>query len=90
MKTPEGEDPHLFSASAAMLFDALLQQTQDQVYFKDRHSRFIRVSDVMPAKFGLETPDDLIGKTLEAAIGEKGSVPGRGVRAFSYASLSAG
>jgi PAS domain S-box-containing protein len=46
-----------------MLFDALLQQTQDQVYFKDRHSRFIRVSDVMPAKFGLETPDDLIGKT---------------------------
>lgn len=63
MKTPEGEDPNLFSASASMLFDALLQQTQDQVYFKDRHSRFIRVSDVMPAKFGLKIPDDLIGKT---------------------------
>ncbi|MCB1122866.1 MAG: SpoIIE family protein phosphatase, partial [Verrucomicrobiae bacterium] len=44
-------------------FDALLKQTQDQVYFKDRESRFIRVSDVVPAKFGLNSPEDLIGKT---------------------------
>lgn len=59
----ENNDPKLLSASATLLFDALLEQTQDQVYFKDRQSRFIKVSDVMPAKFGLKTPDDLIGKT---------------------------
>ena len=57
------EDSDLFSASASILFDALLHQTQDQVYFKDRHSRFIRVSDTVPAKFGLASPDELIGKT---------------------------
>lgn len=62
-KESETNDPGLLSASATLLFDALLQQTQDQVYFKDRQSRFIRVSDVMPAKFGLKAPDDLIGKT---------------------------
>ncbi len=60
---PEKVNPVLLSASASLLFDALLEQTQDQVYFKDRQSRFIRVSDVMPAKFGLKTADDLIGKT---------------------------
>ncbi len=62
-KESENNDPELLSASATLLFDALLQQTQDQVYFKDRQSRFIKVSDVVPAKFGLKTPDDLIGKT---------------------------
>lgn len=63
MSASDPQDPELLSASASMLFDALLKQTQDQVYFKDRESRFIRVSDVMPAKFGLASPDDLIGKT---------------------------
>lgn len=57
------EDPVLFSASASKLFDALLHQTQDQVYFKDRHSRFIRVSDVVAKKFGHNSAKDLIGKT---------------------------
>ena len=63
MSATDKDDPELFSASASMLFDALLQQTEDQVYFKDRESRFIKVSDIMPAKFGLKSPEDLIGKT---------------------------
>ena len=63
MCASDANDSDLFSASASILFDALLQQTQDMVYFKDRHSRFIRVSDVMPAKHGLQFPEDLIGKT---------------------------
>ncbi|MDA0348209.1 MAG: SpoIIE family protein phosphatase [Verrucomicrobia bacterium] len=63
MKVPEQEDPELFSASASMLFDALLQQTQDQVYFKDRHSRFIRVSDSVAKKFGLGSAEEMIGKS---------------------------
>lgn len=56
-------DPDLFLASPAILFDALLKQTQDQVYFKDRESRFIRVSNSVPQKFGLSSPKELIGKT---------------------------
>lgn len=56
-------DADLFSASPSMLFDALLKQTQDQVYFKDRESRFIRVSSAVPQKFGLISPDEMIGKT---------------------------
>ncbi|QXD23222.1 SpoIIE family protein phosphatase [Opitutia bacterium ISCC 51] len=63
MSATDKDDPKLLSASASMLFDALLHQTEDQVYFKDRESRFIRVSDVMPAKFGLKSPEELIGKT---------------------------
>lgn len=63
MCASEKTDSDLFSASAGMLFDALLKQTQDQVYFKDRESRFIRVSDMVPVKFGLSSPEDLIGKT---------------------------
>ena len=58
MSATDKDDPKLLSASASMLFDALLHQTEDQVYFKDRESRFIRVSDVMPAKFGLKSPEE--------------------------------
>ena len=57
------EDSDLFKASATVLFDAVLHQTQDQIYFKDRKSRFIRVSDAVPAKFGLKSSEELIGKT---------------------------
>ena len=57
------EDSVLFKASASVLFDAVLHQTQDQIYFKDRKSRFIRVSDAVPVKFGLNSPEELIGKT---------------------------
>jgi phosphoserine phosphatase RsbU/P len=57
------EDPALMSASASLLFYALLQQTEDQVYFKDRQSRFIRVSDAVAKKFGLGSAEEMIGKS---------------------------
>ena len=63
MESSQNEEAELVNASASILFDALLNQTQDQVYFKDRQSRFVRVSDVMPQKFGLTSVDELIGKT---------------------------
>lgn len=63
MESSNKEDAELVNASASILFDALLNQTQDQVYFKDRQSRFVRASDVVPKKFGLESVDQLIGKT---------------------------
>lgn len=63
METPDGEHSELLNASASVLFDALLSQTQDQVYFKDRKSRFVRASDVVAKKFGLASTKDLEGLT---------------------------
>lgn len=63
----DDEDPiadhEIEEASAEILFDALLRQTEDQVYFKDRKSRFVRASDVMATKFGLDSVQELVGKT---------------------------
>jgi sigma-B regulation protein RsbU (phosphoserine phosphatase) len=63
MSDKGNDEPALMSASASLLFDALLHQTQDQVYFKDRHSRFIRVSDAVAKKFGLGAAEEMIGKS---------------------------
>ncbi len=63
MDSSEKEDAELVNASASILFNALLSQTQDQVYFKDRQSRFVRASDVVSLKFGLKSIAELIGKT---------------------------
>ncbi len=63
MDPTDAEDDELVNAPASILFDALLEQTQDQVYFKDRKSRFVRASDAVPAKFGLNSVSELIGKT---------------------------
>lgn len=53
----------LTDARGGILFRALLQQSQDQIYFKDRQSRFVKVSDAMVARFGFESAEALIGKT---------------------------
>ncbi|MBC2608020.1 PP2C family protein-serine/threonine phosphatase [Pelagicoccus albus] len=53
----------LGDARAGLLFRALLEQTQDQVYFKDLNSKFVWVSDVMLSKYKLESMDDLLGKS---------------------------
>ena len=63
MESSGKEDAELVNASASILFDALLNQTQDQVYFKDRRSRFVRASDVVSQKFGLKSVAELIGKS---------------------------
>ncbi|MDQ8182935.1 SpoIIE family protein phosphatase [Pelagicoccus sp. SDUM812005] len=59
----KGANHELTDARAGMLFRALLKQTQDQVYFKDRQSRFVRVSDVMASKFKVASVEDLYGKS---------------------------
>ncbi len=59
--TKPGEE--LTDAEGSMLFSALLKQSQDQIYFKDRQSRFVKVSDAMVSRFGFESAEQLLGKT---------------------------
>lgn len=46
-----------------MLMDSLMRCTQDFIYFKDRNSRFIRVSHSMVDLFGVRDLDSIIGST---------------------------
>lgn len=45
------------------LLEALLESTSDCVYFKDRKSRFIWISNTMAENFELESPEQAIDKT---------------------------
>lgn len=45
------------------MWRALLDHTDDSIYFKDTESRFIRASRSLARKFGLQQADDLVGKT---------------------------
>jgi len=45
------------------LFCALLDYNDDNIYFKDRESRFLRIGREMAKKFGLDDPKAAVGKT---------------------------
>jgi len=45
------------------LLKAFLQHVPDGVYFKDRHSRFVRISRSLARRFGLNDPAEAIDKT---------------------------
>lgn len=58
-------------AEQAYFLNTLMNHLPDFVYFKDRESRFLRVSRATALKHGLNSADLLIGKTdLEIFLGE--------------------
>lgn len=51
------------SLSDDRLFLVLMDNITDNIYFKDRQSRFIRVNKAMARYIGLDHPEDAVGKT---------------------------
>jgi diguanylate cyclase (GGDEF)-like protein/PAS domain S-box-containing protein len=63
--------------SDVFLFEALMENTADSIYFKDRQCRLLRVSRKMAQDLGFSDPAELIGKTDIDLFGE---VFGQGTR----------
>jgi PAS domain S-box-containing protein len=49
--------------SEQALFSALVSTVPDNIYFKDRNSRFVRINDIMAQRFGLRDPGAAVGRT---------------------------
>jgi phosphoserine phosphatase RsbU/P len=62
VKTPLPSDPDA-SKLTQHLFRFLLENTPDQVYFKDQQGRFLRASRAVAQYMDVPDPDGLIGKT---------------------------
>jgi len=46
------------------LLDMLMNNITDNIYFKDRDGRFIRVNKAMARYFGFKDPSEMVGKTV--------------------------
>jgi PAS domain S-box-containing protein len=50
-------------AAEQTLLTNLLKTSPDNIYFKNRQSRFVRVNDMMAQYFGVRSPKDMVGKS---------------------------
>ncbi|MGN6643873.1 MAG: hypothetical protein ACTHKU_12825, partial [Verrucomicrobiota bacterium] len=50
-------------AEESSLLETLLANSPDFIYFKDRQSRFVRVSRSVALKFGVADPGEMVAKT---------------------------
>jgi PAS domain S-box-containing protein len=50
-------------AQEQFLLKTLMDYTPDSIYFKDRDSRFIRISRALAQRFGLEDPAQAVGRS---------------------------
>lgn len=46
-----------------LLLEVLMNTLPDSIYFKDAQSRFLRTNKATAVKFGLQEPEDVVGKT---------------------------
>jgi diguanylate cyclase (GGDEF)-like protein/PAS domain S-box-containing protein len=60
-----------FNLDDASLFAALMDNTADSIYFKDRQCRLVRISRKMANNLGFSEPDEIIGKTDRELFGEE-------------------
>ena len=47
----------------SILFIRLMENVTEYIYFKDTESRFLGMSESLAKRFGLNSPDEAIGKT---------------------------
>jgi diguanylate cyclase (GGDEF)-like protein/PAS domain S-box-containing protein len=62
--------PEFDPSSEEFQFRALMENTEDSIYFKDRECRLLRVSQRMADSLGFADPSELIGKTDVDLFGE--------------------
>ncbi|NLF52613.1 MAG: GGDEF domain-containing protein [Leptolinea sp.] len=62
-------DPNFFDID--LLFQALMENLADSIYFKDRQSRLMRVSRRLANSLGIQNMDEIIGKTDVELFGEE-------------------
>lgn len=55
------EDQDVFQSQN--LLQSLLENIPDFIYFKDKQSRYVKCSKALALRFGLQSPDEMIGKT---------------------------
>ncbi len=57
------------------LLNSLLKHIPENIYFKDRESRFVRISHAFAKYMGVKDPDEIIGKTDFDLFGEEHARP---------------
>ena len=62
---------NLFPLDVSFLLNALMENSADSIYFKDRACRLLRVSKKMASDLGFDNPNKLIGKLDSELFGEE-------------------